>query len=371
MKIKDVARVAGVSTATVSHVINKTRFVRDETRQKVLEAIEQCNYAPNVHAQSLASGRSTTLGLIISDIVNPFFPELVKSIQEAATEQGYDVIMGNTNYDPTRTVSCVQRMIERRVRGVAIMTSEMDLSLIDQLAAKEVAVVFLDLGPVGPHMSNICVDYEDGIRAGVEHLLELGHRRIAYIGGPSRLKSAARRQAAFTDIMGKYQASLKTMPLIFDGDFKTTGGQRAAARIVRLTPRPTALLAANDLMAIGALRELRSAGLRVPNDISVIGFDDISFAALTEPPLTTIVFPRADIGRAAVEAIMHTIASIGNMGREFNVSTRLVVRESTGPVPATTERRESNREAFDGGDAAGRDEVPRGENSRIFSGEEY
>ena len=330
MKIKDVARLAGVSTATVSHVINHTRFVSEETIQKVRAAIESLNYTPNVHARSLASGRSRILGLIISDINNPFFPELVKSIEEKASAHGYDVILSNTNYDPKRTVACVQRMLEQNVRGVAIMTSEMDMSLSHRLAAKNVAVVFLDVGSVGPHMSNINVNYEKGIREGVEHLLALGHRRIAYLSGPPHLKSAARRRAAFAKIMKKYQTSLHTTPFIYEGDFKTTGGQRAAAEILRLKPMPTAIVSGNDLMAIGALRELKSAGLRVPQDVSVIGFDDISFAALSEPQLTTIITPRAEIGEAAVEALIHMIKAEDNVGREFKISTQLVVRESSG-----------------------------------------
>lgn len=338
MRIKDVARLAGVSTATVSHVINSTRFVTDETRRKVLDAIEQLNYSPNVHARNLASGRSSTIGLIISDVANPFFPELVKSIQERAIGHGYDVILSNTNYDPKRTATSVQRLIEQQVSGVAVMTSEMDFDLIERLRAKKVAVVFLDLGEVGPHTSNIVVNYEKGIREGVEHLLALGHRRIAYISGPSHLKSAARRKAAFAKIMKKYQSSLHTTPLIFEGDFRTTGGQRAAVEILRLTPRPTAILSGNDLMAIGALRELKSAGLRVPQDISVIGFDDISFTVLADPQLTTILIPRAEIGASAVEALIHMIKAPDSMGQEFKVSTQLVVRESTGAAAPTPPR---------------------------------
>lgn len=338
MKIKDVARMAGVSTATVSHVINNTRFVSEETRQKVQAAIDACGYTPNAHARSLASGRSRILGLIISDIANPFFPELVKSIEEKASAHGYEIILSNTNYEPKRIVACVQRMLDQRVQGVAILTSEMDFSLSRRLADQEVAVVFLDVGEVGPHTSNILVNYEKGIREGVEHLLALGHRRIAYISGPSRLKSAARRKAAFTKIMKKYRISLGATPLIFEGDFKTTGGQRAAAEILRLDPRPTAIVSGNDLMAIGALRELKNAGLRAPQDISVIGFDDISFASLADPPLTTILIPRSEIGENAVEALIRTIQDADNLGREFKVSAQLVVRESTGAAPPAKRR---------------------------------
>lgn len=332
MKIKDVAALAGVSTATISHVVNNTRFVTEETRQKVLAAIEQSGYSPNANARNLASKQSRTLGLILSDLSNPFFPELIKSIQERANEEGYDLSLANTNYDPKRTLACVQRMLEKRVGGVAIITSEMDISLIEKLAAREVAMVFLDVGKVGPYTSNIVVNYEKGIREGVEHLLQLGHRRIAYISGPQRLKSAQRRRLAFTKTMKKYESSLHTEPFFFEGDFKAAGGQQAAAEILRQRPLPTAIIAANDMMAIGALREVKKAGLRVPEDISVIGFDDILFAALTDPPLTTVVLPREEIGRAAIEALLHNLRAADHVGREFKITPKLIVRESTGPA---------------------------------------
>lgn len=328
MKIRDIAQLAGVSTATVSHVINSTRFVSDEIKQKVQEVIERNGYTPNAHARTLAMQRNHTFGLILSDLSNPFFPELVKSIQEFANQKGYEIMLANTNYDAKRTVASVQRMLEQRVSGVAVMTSEMDAALAARLAAREIAVVFLDVGKVGPYVSSITVNYEKGIRAGVEHLLELGHRRIAYISGPLRLKSAQRRQLAFTKTMKKYE----TQPFVYEGDFKATGGQQAVAAMLQQKPRPTAIVAANDLMAMGAMRELRKAGLRVPEDISVVGFDNILFAELADPPLTTIALPREEIGRAAVEALLHTVTDKNKDGREYKITPKLMVRESTGPL---------------------------------------
>jgi len=339
MKIRDVAKLAGVSTATVSHVVNNSRFVSEETKRKVLAAIERYGYTPNAHARNLASKQNHTFGVILSDLSNPFFPELVKSIQERAIELGYDISMANTNYDSDRALASVRRMLEQRVSGVAVMTSEMDDSLTRRLAEREVAVVFLDVGKVGPYVSNIVVNYEKGIRAGVEHLLALGHRRMAYISGPLRLKSAQRRHLAFTRMMKKYEPSLRTQPWVYEGDFKAAGGQRAVVEMLLQKPRPTAIVAANDLMAIGALRELKKAGLRVPEDISVVGFDDILFAALTDPPLTTVALPREEIGRASVEALLDTIKDAGRMGREYKITPRLVARESTGPAPAAENKR--------------------------------
>src|SRR5579883_2557745 len=152
MRIKDVAREAGVSTATVSHVINKTKYVTDETRERVLRAIEKCNFRPNAHARMLASGRSNMIGLLVSDISNPFFPELVKSIETAAFERGYNVILVNTNYDARRAADYVRRFIELKVAGVVLMTAELDPQLMDELVSERVRVVFNDLGKAGEYM---------------------------------------------------------------------------------------------------------------------------------------------------------------------------------------------------------------------------
>src|SRR6266446_3981392 len=336
VRIKEVAKLARVSTATVSHVINKTRFVSDDTKRRVLYAIERVGYTPNIHARNLASGQSRTLGLIISDITNPFFPDLVKSIQERALELGYDVIVLNTNYEPERDSRYVQRLLELRVRGVMILTTEMDLSVIERLSSREIAVVFLDIGKVGPHTSNIRVNYEKGVHEAVEHLLELGHRQIAFISGPVRFKSAQFRRQAFLETMKKHGASLQTEPVICEGDFKLESGQQAVRELLVLKNRPTAIIAANDLMAMGALRELGRAGLQVPRDMSVIGCDDIWLAKLTDPQLTTIMIPRAEIGAAAVEAVLHTNAGEGRSGREIKIRTELLVRESTGAAPRLT-----------------------------------
>jgi LacI family transcriptional regulator len=333
VRIKDVAKLSGVSTATVSHVINKTRYVSDDTKRRVLGAIENVGYTPNIHARSLASGRSRTLGLIISDITNPFFPDLVKSVQERALELSYDVIVLNTNYEPERDAPYVQRLLELQVRGVMILTTEMDLSVIERLSSRRIAVVFLD---IGPHTSNIRVNYEKGVHQAVEHLLELGHRQIAFIGGPEHFKSARFRRQAFLRTMKKHRASLHTEPVICEGDFKLESGQQAVRELLASRNRPTAIIAANDVMAIGALRELGRAGLQVPKDISVIGCDDIWLARLTDPQLTTIMIPRAEIGAAAVEAVLHTNSGEGRSGREIKIGTELLIRESTGAAPRLT-----------------------------------
>lgn len=330
VRIKEVAKLARVSTATVSHVINKTRFVSDSTKRKVLSAIERIGYTPNIHARNLASGRSRTLGLIISDITNPFFPDLVKSIQERALELGYDVIVLNTNYEPERDGRYVQRLLELRVRGVMILTTEMSLPVIERLSSREIPVAFLDIGKVGPRISNIRIDYEKGVHEAVEHLLELGHRQIGFISGPVRFKSAQFRRQAFLETMKSHRASVHTEPLILEGNFRLESGEQVVREMMSSKSRPTAILAANDLMAVGALRGLRRAGLHVPRDVSVVGCDDIALAGLTDPQLTTIIIPRTAIGVAAVEAILQTGST---EAREIKIATQLVVRQSTAVAP--------------------------------------
>lgn len=346
--IKDVAREAGVSTATVSHVINNTRFVSDEVRARVLRAIKECRYYPNAHARSLASGRSRIIGLVISDIANPFFPELVKSIEAAAFEQGYDVVLSNTNYDPERTSHYVRRFIERKAAGVAVMTSELDQELIDELAHREVSAVFLDVGKTGLHMNNIRVDYAKGIEQAILHLVELGHRRIAYISGTTSVRSARRRLEAFQQTTNELY--LSDPELIFYGNFKVDGGKRAANEILTRHKEnmPTAVIAANDLTAIGAISEFRAAGFQVPRDISIVGFDNIDFASLTEPALTTINLPRKELGRRAVEVLIKSLEDLEKEGVEIEISTNLVVRSSTARVSLETKkksRRKTNRTA--------------------------
>ena len=330
--IKDVALKARVSTATVSHVINNTRFVSDEVRARVLRAVKECRYYPNAHARSLASGRSQTIGLVISDIANPFFPELVKSIEAAAFDSGYDVVLSNTNYDPERMSQYVRRYIERKVAGVAVMTSELDKHLIEELAKCKVSAVFLDVGKTGRHMNNLRVDYEDGIRQAILHLAELGHRRIAYISGTRNLRSAQRRLEAFEQTIR--QLFPGEPELIFYGNFKVDGGRRAAREILTKLAEnlPTAVMSANDLTAIGAINEFRAAGFEVPEDISIVGFDDISFAALTEPSLTTVHLPLKELGERAVNVLVESSEDLAKDGVELRIGTHLVVRDSTAPV---------------------------------------
>src|SRR5580704_2842432 len=252
MKIQEVARRARVSTATVSRTINNPSVVDPKTATRVWKAIEELRYYPNTQARSLVSGRSRIVGLIVSDITNPFFPELVKGFEDAATQSGYEVLLSNTEYDSTRMATGVRRMLERKVDAVAIMTSEMDRSLTQQLAHRHIPMVFLDVGKVDRHVSNIRVDYSRGIAQAVRHLLELGHHSFEFISGPGDLKSARIRRSAFLKAM-KEGGILENEYAIETGNHRIDGGFQAMSRIFERSPLPTAVLCSNDLTAIGAL----------------------------------------------------------------------------------------------------------------------
>jgi LacI family transcriptional regulator len=305
-------------------------MVEPGTRERVFAAIEELKYYPDTHARSLVSGRSRILGLIVSDITNPFFPELVKGFEDVATARGYDVLVSSTNYNSERMALCVRRMLERKVEGVAIMTSEMDDKLIAQLAGRNVPMVFLDVGTPGERLSNIVVDYAMGINEAVEHLVALGHERIAFVSGPAGLQSAQVRRDAFLKALHRY--GIGDRRRVVEGDHKVSGGLAAMERLLALAERPTAVLASNDLTAIGMMRAVRRAGLSVPRDISIVGFDDIWLAEFTEPPLTTVRLSRLELAEKACCALVGTSAG----QRVFPVETHLVLRESTAP-PHTVE----------------------------------
>ena len=335
MTIEEVARRAKVSISTVSRTLHGSGPVGPATAERVWRAIKELDYRPNTTAQSLVSGRSRMLGLVVSDITNPFFPELIHGFQEVALQNGYDVLANSTNYDKSRTALCVRRMIDRKVDGVAIMTSEMDRTVTEQLASRKVPLVFLDVGKVGEGISNIKVNYAQGITQAVEHLRALGHRRIAFISGPSTLKSARVRRDAFFDCLRRFGIA-EHRELIEEGNHKIDGGLSAITRLLQRAEPPTAVLASNDLTAIGALRGARQSGLRVPHDVSVVGFDDIDMAQFTEPPLTTIRLLRSELASLACNALFQSIH--GNTeGAEFTMGTHLIIREST--APAKTGRR--------------------------------
>jgi len=331
MNIKSVAARAKVSAATVSRTINSPGTVHPRTATKVLRAIKELGYYPNTQARALVSGRSHLFGLIISDIANPFFPELVKHFEEAALRKGYEVMVANTNYRSDRMRLCIRRLIERKVDGVAVMTSEIDNDLILELAKRDVALVFLDAGKIKKRISDISVDYESGIREGILHLVGLGHQRFGFISGPLTLKSAVTRRQAFLKSLRECGIP-ESQQLVVEGNHRYDGGVRGMQELLSAKSRPTAVLASNDLTAIGAMHAIFDLGLRVPDDISIVGFDDIELAQYTYPALTSIKLSREELGNRAFDALYRSVEGIWETGREIEIVTSLVARQSTSRV---------------------------------------
>jgi LacI family transcriptional regulator len=331
--IRDVAERAGVSASTVSRILNNTRAIAPEVAARVRRAIAELGYFPDTQARALVSGRSRMLGLIVSDITNPFFPELIHGFEHLAVRAGYEILLGSTNYDPAEMSNVVRRMLERNVEGVAVMTSEFDEALVARLAERAIPLVFIDVATSGPHVSNIRVDYEPGIRQAIQHLLRLGHRRIAFISGPRDLKSACLRRDSFLQCL-KDSHMRGVQHLVIERDHSLAGGCNAVPELLSSKLRPTAVFCSNDLSAIGVLRGLDNEGLRAAADMSVVGFDDIRMAEFTIPPLTTIRLSRSDLARQAFMALMADLDPLKKSERKrvraYSVETRLIVRNSTG-----------------------------------------
>jgi LacI family transcriptional regulator len=343
--IHTVARLSNVSIATVSRTINHIPTVNPKMAKRVWEVIRELDYFPNTQARSLVSGRSRLLGLIVSEITNPFFPELIQGFEDVAVEHGYEILIGSTNYDPERMKRCIRRMVERKAEGVAVMTFGIEEPLLDQLADRKVPLVFVDVGPERPGISLLRVDYHHGIRQGVQHLAALGHRDIAFVTGPLRLHSAHSRLAAFHRAVQECGIVVDKGRII-EGDHTMEGGMAAAEKLLTGAKLPTAVMCSNDVTAIGVLHEAYRAGLRVPDDLSVIGFDNIHLTQMTIPPLTTIQMSCFELAKAAVLALKAHVEGTPAPKREYPIETRLVVRESTGfPRGAMQDLRKSKSAA--------------------------
>lgn len=324
MTLEQVARRARVSTATVSRVLSNKAAVSGGARARVLRAIEDLNYTPNLIARGLAGG-SRSIGVIVSNLENPFFMDVCKAIEAGADGAGFDLLMADTGYSPERLSANVRLMIGRRVAGLAAIVSEMDRGLIAQLDEYRIPTVFFDVGSPGPNIANIRVDYRRGMEKLIAYLYSLGHRRVGFVGHHVSLGPINQRQNVVLDAVGGY-SDLRVETAADEDSLE--GGRRAAKALLAANPTITAMICANDLMALGALRELRERGLRVPSDISVTGFDNIQLSQFSAPPLTSVHISREEIGRIICDYLIRRTA----LEREVVLDPELVLRDSTGPA---------------------------------------
>jgi DNA-binding LacI/PurR family transcriptional regulator len=332
--IRDVAKRAKVSTATVSRTVNQVATVDAQLAKRVWKAIEELGYFPNKQARALVSGRSRIFGLIVSEITNPFFPEIVQTFENLAVEQNYELLLTSTIHDPKRMELAVRRMIERRVDGVAVLTFGMEDELLNHLRFRNLPLVFVDVGPKAPRVSNIRVDYMDGIRQAVEHLRSLRHERIGFVSGPLKLRSAVARKEAFEASMG--EIGLKVSPeYLVEGDHRLGGGKRALQVLAKLNRPPTALICSNDMTAIGVMRQAFELDIEVPRALSVVGFDDTRLAEFMTPPLTSIEMSQAGLAKLAFDALLAEVSreTPAPNGTEYVLKTKLILRGSTAFQP--------------------------------------
>jgi len=333
MDMHGIAKIAGVSSATVSRVINGSKLVRPETTGRVQRVIDELKFFPNSSATTLKHGKSSTYGLIIPDITNPFFPEFIRCFEKILVENNRDMLMATIDSHATRMQQSVRRMLVRKVDGVVLLAAEIETEPIEALIHNKVPLVTLERRLVAPWVSDVMVNYAAGIGLAVAHLKELGHTKIGYIGASAGPTISNHRVNGFKKALKKY--GLQLYPeFIRVGDYRTTGGQTGMTELLALKERPTAILAANDLTAIGALRTIYQRGYTVPGDFSVIGFDDIDLAGMLYPPLTTLCLPRQELAETVYKALEFGREHKSAVGQQYTMKTSLVVRESSGVAKA-------------------------------------
>lgn len=337
VSIREVAKLAGVSNATVSRVINGSTLVTPETTQRIQEVIRELQFVPNRSAVLLKHGKSRIYGVIVPDITNPFFTEMVRIFEGLLFENDLELLLANTDFHPSRTQRSVHRMLLRRVDGVAFMGSEREASTLDSLVHNRIPVVTTGHHRTAPGISDIVIDFRQGMAQVVRHLKDLGHRNVGFIGGTEGLATSRDRRESFLDAVVNMGLSSRE-GWIVSGDYRMSGGTDGMEAILNQKEIPTAIVTANDLTAIGALRKAHARGLRIPEDISVAGCDDIEVSDVVYPPLTTLRISHRQYAEILFDALKWGTENVSEQGKVFSLPMKLVIRQSTGPVPKLSGR---------------------------------
>lgn len=337
MDMRKIAKLAGVSSATVSRVINGSNLVRPETVDRVRKVIEEVKYFPNSSAMALKNGRSNTYGLIIPDITNPFFPEFIQCFEEIVVENDREMLMATTDSHSSRTQKSIRRMLIRKVDGIALLASEIESEPFEALNKNRIPLVTMDRSFIAAGLSDVSINNKRGMDQALQHLKDLRHKKIGYIGGFAGLTISDHRVQAFSHAMKRVDL-IPRAEFIKVGNYRISGGVTAMTELLSLKDRPTAVLTANDLTAIGAVRAARDMGCSIPEDVSVIGFDDIELSDVIHPPLTTLRLSRREMAHTFFKALEHLKAHPQEMGEQYSVKTTLVIRQSTGPAKSQAKR---------------------------------
>lgn len=332
--ISDVAKLAGVSAMTVSRVINNSGYISRETRSRVEAAIAELAYVPNALGRQLRSKRTKMLALVLSDIMNPFFTTIARGVEDAARAQGFSVMFCNTDESETEEAQYLLMLVERQVDGVLLVPASSSGRSLRMLSSHQVPVVVLDRRIESRNVDSVRCDSEGGAHMLTEHLVRLGHRRIAVLTGRRSVSTSADRVAGYRRAL--LDAGLdQDDDLVRYGEYNQVDGYRMAREILAMDPRPTAIFAANNFIAFGVMRALREAGLRVPEDMSIVAFDDVPAAWVGDPFLTVVDQPAYEIGQRAAELMLSRLeGSTSGAGREVVLPSELIVRRSSGPPRA-------------------------------------
>jgi LacI family transcriptional regulator len=332
--ISDVARRAGVSAMTVSRVINNSGYISPETRERVEKAVHDLGYVPNALARSLRFKQTKTLALVLTDITNPFFTTIARGVEDAASEQGFSVIFCNTDESESKEAEYLNVVLQKQVDGLLLVPASCSSDSVTFLQERKVPVVVLDRCVYDAKIDTLRCDSEEGAYQLTRHLLDLGHTRIAILSGPPSVSTATDRVAGYRRAL--VEAGLGSrVELVYHGEYSQASGYQMAWQALAVTPRPTALFAANNFITSGALRAVREAGLRVPKDISIVSFDDLPTAPFMGPALTVAAQPAYEMGRKAAELLLTRLAGEGPAEpQEIVLPTEIIVRESSAPPPA-------------------------------------
>ncbi len=340
MTLQEIAARANVSIATVSRTINGVPTVRPAVARRVRKVIEQIGYYPNTQARALVHGRSRIFGLMVSDIISRYFPEIAQRFADLGIEHSYEILLTPLPEDPARLEVAARRLIERRVDGVAIFTFRQHPSLIDAFRRQKVSLFAIEHKSPGPLLKTVRVDYRHGIRQAVQHLAALGHVRIAFISGPKDFDAAVARKVAFQECMREIDLAISPN-LLVDGDHTVEAGMKSMSLLMSLRDRPSAVVCSNDVTTIGAMQAACVLGLNVPRDLSLVGIDDAHFSRFTTPPLTTIQISQVEIADIAFASLRESVEPKGSRpSREVRaIQTNLVLRGSTSLAPERAKER--------------------------------
>ena len=328
--IRDVAKVAGVSTGTVSNVLNRPDIVAEATRRRVLDAVESTGFIRNTQAHQLRGGRSHTVGVVVLDVANPFFTEMFRGAESRLQSEGYVLMLASTDGSAEREANVVRAMEEHRVEGVLITPAAAEVGVLTGLRTRGVPTVLLDRKATADEFCSVTVDDVRGGELAARHLFETGHRDLAFINGPTSVRQCRdRRQGVRKAVRSVSKTKKVEVTEVSVGALTVRNGEEVVERILAMSPRPTAVMCANDLLALGVLRGLASRGVRVPDDLAVTGYDDLIFGSMLSPALTSVRQPAYELGVAAAELLLDEVRNLDHRHREVRFEPELVVRTSS------------------------------------------